>query len=244
MKSIAPDTSFKFFPQLNKVENKGWCKSGARFRPTCYEEYLKSDSLQGKLLKEIAYAHLLPTKEVLESFEYFDRIRKKVRAEVMCDLCCGHGLLGILFAIFERKVSKVYLVDKIEPESRQKLINTCKKVAPWIEGKIHNMEDEISPKSLWLVKGMSVVSTHACGTLTDLTIDIAMTVGGNVAVMPCCYPERKCQAPKALQSNFGFETAFDIDRTYKLENGGYHVHWQSIPSSITPMNRVIIGSKS
>lgn len=243
MKSIAPDTAFKFFPQLNDVKKRGWFNSGARFRPSYFEEYFNEDSLQSKVLKEIAYSHLLPTKEVLESFEYFARIRRKVKAEIMCDLCCGHGFVGVLFAIFERKVSKVYLVDRNEPESRQKLIEACIKVAPWIEDKIINIEDKISPNSDWLVEGMSVISTHACGILTDLTIDIAISVKGNVAVLPCCYPESKCTAPLALQSHLGFENAFDIDRTYKLENAGYHVNWGSIPASISPMNRVIIGTK-
>lgn len=243
MESIAPDTSFKFFPHLNDVENKNWCKSGARFRPSYYDEYFQGDCLQNKLLKEISNENLLPIKEVLESFEYFSRIRRKVKAEVMCDLCCGHGFVGILFAVFEKKVSKVYLVDKTEPESRQKLIKACQKVAPWIKDKIHNIADKISTKSDWLEEGMSVISTHACGVLTDLTIDIAIAVKGNLAIMPCCYPENKCKAPMALQSHLGFETAFDIDRTYKLEKNDYHVRWHSIPSSITPMNRVIIGNK-
>lgn len=241
MKSIAEDTSFKFFPQLNKVEDKGWFNSSARFRPSYFEQYFQEDSLQNKLLKEIAYNYLLPIKEILESFEYFARIRRKVKAESMCDLCCGHGFVGLLFAIFERGVNTVYLVDRTEPESRQKLIESCKKVAPWIENKIINIEDKISPESDWLQQGMSVISTHACGVLTDLTLDIAISVKGKVAVLPCCYPERKCQAPKALQSHLGFETAFDIERTYKLEHAGYHVNWGSIPASITPMNRVIIG---
>ena len=243
MDSIAPDTKFKFFPQLNEEEDKGWCKSGARFRPSYFEAYFQGDSLQSKLLKEIAYAHLLPVKEVLETFEYFSRIRRKVKSEVMCDLCCGHGLLGILFAIFERKVNKVYLVDRNEPPSRKKLIAACSKVAPWIESKLINVEDKITTESDWLEKGMSVISTHACGVLTDLCIDIGLAVDGKVAVMPCCYPERKCEAPIALQTNLGFETAFDVDRTYKLKNAGYHVHWDSIPASISPMNRVITAVK-
>ena len=92
MESIAPDTSYKFFPQLNELEDRGWCKSGARLRPSYFEEYFKGDSLQNKLLKEIAYANLLPIKEVLESFEFFGRIRRKVKSPVICDLCCGHGL--------------------------------------------------------------------------------------------------------------------------------------------------------
>lgn len=241
MKSIAQDTKFKFFPHLNDLEDKGWFNSGARLRPSYFNQFFDEDSLQSKVIKEIAYSHLLPTKEILESFEYFARIRRKVKSEVMCDLCCGHGFVGILFAIFERKVSKVYLVDRTEPDSRKKLIEACLKAAPWIEDKIINIEDKISTKSKWLEKGMSVISTHACGVLTDLTLDIAISVSGNVAVMPCCYPENKCQAPMALQSQLGFETAFDIDRTYKLEKAGYHVNWSSIPATISPMNRVIVG---
>ena len=244
MTSIAEDSTFKFFPDLNNLVDTGWLNSGARFRPSYFEEYFSGDSLQNKLLKKLAYTHMLPIKEILESFEYFERIRKKVKAEVMCDLCCGHGFIGILFAIFERKVSKVFLVDKVEPASRQKLIQACIEVAPWIESKIHNIEDEISPESSWLEKNMSVVSSHACGILTDLTLDIAMAVNGKVAVMPCCYPEKKCKAPNALQSKLGIETAFDIDRTYRLEQAGYHVYWKSVPALITPMNRVIIGIKS
>ena len=243
MKSIAADTSYKFFPQLNAVENKGWCKSGARFRPSYFEEYFKGDSLQNKLLKEIAYSNLLPVKEVLESFEYFAAVRRQIKAEVMCDLCCGHGLVGLLFAIFEKKVSKVILVDRTEPESRQKLVKALSKVAPWIEDKIIQVEDKISTEPAWLEKDMSVISTHACGTLTDLCIDIAIKVNGNIAVMPCCYPEKKCPAPVSLQTNLGFETAFDIHRTYTLENAGWHVRWKSIPSSITPMNRIITGQR-
>lgn len=241
MKSVAADTSFKFFPQLNELEDKGWFKSRARFIPSYFERYFQGDSLQIKVLREIAYSHLMPIKEVLESFEYFASIRKKVKAEAMCDLCCGHGFVGILFAIFERKVSKVYLVDRTEPESRKKLIEACMKVAPWIEDKIINIEDKISTESDWLEEGMSVISTHACGVLSDLTLDIALKVKGNTAILPCCYPESKCSAPMALRSILGFETAFDIDRTYKLETAGYHVYWNSIPSSITPMNRVVIG---
>ena len=243
MKPIAPDTSFKFFPQLNEIDNTSCLRSKYSFNSDHYETFFKDDTLQSKLLYAIAQAQFLPIKEILESFEFFACIRRKVKAEVMCDLCCGHGLLGLLFAIFERKVSKVYLVDRHEPESRQRLINACLKVAPWIENKIHSVSDMISPESEWLEDGMSVLGIHACGILTDLCIDIGITTGGHIAIMPCCYPEKKCPAPLSLQENLGFETAFDVHRTYNLENAGYHVNWHSIPSSITPMNRVIIARK-
>ena len=157
----------------------------------------------------------------------------------------GAGIAGMQASLdLANSEYKVYLVDKTEPPSRQKLLELTIRVAPWIEGKIINLEEKISPESEWLEEGMSVIGTHACGVLTDLCIDVAIKTGGAVAVLPCCYPHSKCTAPIALQTNLGPETAFDIDRTYKLEKAGYHVHWDSIPASITPMNRIITGRKN
>ena len=142
-----------------------------------------------------------------------------------------------------KTVDKVYLVDKIEPPSRKKLIAIAESVAPWISNKLVNISEKISTQSSFISLGMTVVSAHACGTLTDLCIDIAEVAKGHVALMPCCYPKKQCKAPITLQVNLGFENAFDIDRTYRLEQMGYKVKWQSIPSSISPMNRVIIAKK-
>jgi hypothetical protein len=90
----------------------------------------------------------------------------------------------------------------------------------------------------------SVIGIHACGTLTDRCIDTALATGGQVALMPCWYPDRGCEAPAALQRSLGTRLAFDIDRTYRLQNAGCHVRWDAIPAEITPMNRVLIGSKT
>ncbi|MCH2208856.1 MAG: SAM-dependent methyltransferase [Lentisphaerales bacterium] len=243
MNALAPDTKFLFFPQLNQVEDDSWLNSKSTFGPPQYENFFSGETLQGKFLKELATAQLLPIKEVLECFEYFAQIRKHVRAEVMADLCCGHGLLGVIFAMFEKSVDKVYLVDMVEPPSRQHLIELAISVAPWIEAKIVNVSERISVESEWLEEGMAIVSAHACGSLTDLCLDIACETKGNVAILPCCYPKKKCSAPLALQNNLGFELAFDVERTYKLERAGYHIRWQSIPAAISPMNRVVIGKK-
>lgn len=243
MNALASNTKFLFFPQLNELEDKSWLSSKSTFGPPQYENLFKGNSLQSKILKVLADAQLLPIKEVLECFEYFAQIRKHVRSRVMCDLCCGHGLLGVIFAVFEKDVEKVYLVDKVEPPSRQKLLSEIITVAPWIEQKIINVSEEISSNSQWLEEGMSIVSAHACGSLTDLCIDVAFKVKGNIAILPCCYPKKKCPAPQAIQDDLGFETAFDIDRTYRLKNADYHIRWQSIPAEISPMNRVIVGKK-
>ena len=66
MKAQAPDTTFKFFPQLNKVEDKKWMHSTSTFGVAQYEMFFSDESLQSKLLKSLSEVNLLPIKEVLE----------------------------------------------------------------------------------------------------------------------------------------------------------------------------------
>jgi len=239
--NLIANSRFKFFPQLNDFEQVAWLSSRQKLQPEFTSEYFGSESLQDKLLTAIAAERLLPVKEVFETFEFFARIRKTVRTAVVADLCCGHGLLGILFALFEREVQRVILIDQNEPLSRQKLIAVAGEVAPWIVDKIDNRESKISTSDKWIKPGIAVVSAHACGVLSDLCIDVAIKSGGPIGILPCCYPRSACEAPLALQTQFGMQAAFDIDRTYRLQAAGYRVRWGTIPSAITPMNRLIYG---
>lgn len=236
------NSRFKFFPQLNDLERNEWLSSRQKFHIETAQQHFGSDSLQDKFLQSIASERLLPIKEVLESFEFFARIRKSTRRKTVADLCCGHGLLGILFAMFEREVDRVILIDQKEPESRQKLIAIASEVAPWVADKIDNRVAKIGVDDDWIAPDIAVVSAHACGVLSDLCIDIAIKSGGPIAILPCCYPKAACDAPQALQTQFGLETAFDIDRTYRLEAAGYAVRWGTIPNEITPMNRIVYAS--
>ena len=239
----APNSRFKFFPQLNDLEKTKWLGSKSSFFLNVTDEFFNTDSLQDKFLQAIAKDRLLPIKEVLETFEFFSRIRKSTKRPLVADLCCGHGLLGLLFAIFERKVERVILIDKKEPESRQKLIKIAVSVAPWIESKIDNRIAKIGLEDDWIEPDAAIVSAHACGSLSDLCIDIALKSGGPLAILPCCYPRGACAAPLSLQTALGIESAFDIDRTYKLEAAGYRVRWAEIPEVITPMNRIIYAQR-
>ncbi len=239
--NLIANSRFKFFPQFNDFEQAKWLSSRQKLQPEFAKAYFNSDSLQDKILQAIAEERLLPVKEILESFEFFARVRKAVRSEVVADLCCGHGLLGILFAIFERNVQRVILIDRNEPVSRQKLIAIANRIAPWISGKIDNRAENIKISSDWIEPDMTIVSAHACGVLSDLCIDVAIKSGGPIAILPCCYPRSACVAPLALQTQFGIEAAFDIDRTYRLEAAGYRMRWGFIPQEITPMNRILYG---
>jgi hypothetical protein len=199
--------------------------------------------LQNRLVREIAVQRLLPIKEVLESFEFFARVRKQTRAAVLADLCCGHGLIGILFAMFDKRVERVILADRTEPPSRLKLINIANEIAPWVKPKIENVQAKLKVGDGTIPEGAAIVSAHACGVLSDLCIDIAIESGGPIAILPCCYPKSACRAPQTLVAALGLKMAFDVDRTYRLEAAGYLVRWTSIPSVISPMNRVICARK-
>jgi hypothetical protein len=234
---------FRFFRQLNERVDRSWVSSRSNLGLALAERWFVSDSLQDRLVRALAATRILPIKEILECGELFDRIREEVRAEQMADLCCGHGLLGILFALFERRVQHVVLTDEVEPPSHAKLLACARQVGPWIDGKVSFRQARIRDVRETLLPGTAIVSAHACGTLTDQCLDIAIALGGAVAVMPCCYPRKSCPAPPAVQLALGHALAHDVDRTYRLEQAGYHVRWTAIPAEITPMNRVLIGRK-
>lgn len=235
----SPNRRFKFFPQLNDLAEKHWLGSSNTLYLKLTDAHFNSDSLQDTFLRAIAAERLLPIKEVLETFEFFARVRRDTKASFVADLCCGHGLLGILFAMFERKVDRVRLVDKTDPESRQKLLSVATQVAPWVAAKVVHNTSAIGVDDDRIEPGCAIVSAHACGSLSDLCLDIAIRSGGPVAILPCCYPRSACRAPLALQTAFGLEAAFDIDRTYRLEAANYRVRWAEIPREITPMNRIL-----
>lgn len=234
---------FKFFRQLNELEDRSWMASRTRLGLILSDRHFTSDTLQDRLVRALAAERVLPIKEILECCEFFEHIRKDVRAERVVDLCCGHGLLGILFALFERDVQQVLLTDEREPLSLGAVLACATQVGPWIAGKVSFERAKIKSVHHALAPGAAIVSAHACGGLTDRCIDLAIGLGSNLAVMPCCYPQRLCTAPLALQLALGIPLVFDVDRTYRLEHAGYHVRWTTIPPEITPMNRVVIGCR-
>ncbi|OVE77893.1 hypothetical protein BVX99_01335 [bacterium F16] len=231
--------SFKFFPSLNAKADMKWASSRTSINVPLAKRFFASESLQDKLVRAMAEKQVIPIKEVLECFEYVALIRKAVRSACVADLCCGHGLAGMLLGIFEKSVEQVLLVDRKRPQSHEKLFAVLAEVAPWLHDKVSFQVQRLD--AVVIPHNSSVVSAHACGVLTDTCIDMAIATGGAIAVMPCCYPKRLCPAPAAICNEFGEAVAFDIDRTYRLEQAGYHVRWSAIPSCITPMNRVIIG---
>ena len=241
MANAEKTTGFKFFRQLTVIEDLSWVDSKTYITPGLAERHFNSDRFGDKLVRILALENVISVKEILESCEFFERVRKDLNAEIVTDLCCGHGLVGLLFAIFERRTRHVILVDSVKSPSHKALVKQIAQIAPWIQDKVQFNKGSIETIESSLQREASIVSSHACGLLTDLCLELAVTNKMNVAVMPCCYPKRKGKAPEALKFALGHELALDIDRTYRLERANFHVRWTAIPSQITPMNRIIIG---
>ena len=86
-----------------------------------------------------------------------------------------------------------------------------------------------------------VVSSHACGALTDVVLNRAVAVRARVAVLPCCH-NLVANDTGSLTGWVDGALAIDIMRAVRLEQQGYRVWTQAIPIEITPKNRLLMAS--
>ena len=223
------------------VSQKGLCSVKSRLTLDKIS-YFKSEQMPDKVARLLAQSRALDTKEVIESFEFFQRVRHRVSRPVVVDLCCGHGLVGLLFALLERKVQEVYLLDLNFPDSSRRIESIINECWPWVSPKIKRLERSVKGAAHELPTGAGVVAVHACGARTDWAIDVACSLGGPMAMMPCCYAHQVYQGPETLKKHLGVTLCVDIQRTVSLEERGYLVDWQEIPPEITPKNRILSAS--
>jgi hypothetical protein len=87
-----------------------------------------------------------------------------------------------------------------------------------------------------------VVSSHACGRLTDLVLDRAAAAGARVAVLPCCHDFAACDAG-GLEGWLDRDLAIDVVRAARLQARGYRVWTQTIPAEITAKHRLLLGAR-
>jgi len=89
--------------------------------------------------------------------------------------------------------------------------------------------------------GDVVVSSHACGALTDRVLARAAAARARVAVLPCCHDVETCDAGP-LAGWMDRPLAIDTMRAVRLEQQGYRVWTQAIPREVTPKNRLLMGA--
>lgn len=233
------DASFKAFRRFNDKTLHLMTGQRARLSERGLHHFA-GEGLPDKLARALARRRALPAKELFESFELFERVRRRLRRTQVVDLCCGHGLTGMLFAVFEPRVEQVVLVDQRRPESHATVLDAVAEVAPWAVEKITYLEQRLQRVRTDLTAGCAVVAVHACGVRTDRCIDLALALQSPVALVPCCYAQTAASAPRSIRRALGAELATDVHRTYRLEAAGYRVDWLAIPRAITHKNRVLL----
>ncbi len=234
------NASFKAFRRFNDVATQAYTGLRSRLSERGLVHF-SGDGLPDRLARELCLRRAFPIKELFESFEFFERVRRRLRRPQVADLCCGHGLTGMLFAVFEPRVELVTLLDRRRPASHTVVFDAVCAVAPWAAEKIRYLEIPMSRAAEHLPPGCAIVAVHACGVRTDRCIDLALSLQSPVALMPCCYAQTANPVPRCLRRSLGSALATDVHRTYRLDAAGYEVDWTAVPRAITEMNRVVVG---
>jgi len=196
------------------------------------------DTLFERLARAVCRAGCLPRKELYEAWEIARRIRRRFRGGRIVDLAAGHGLLAHVLLILDDSSSAALLVDTAPPKSAARVHAVLVEAWPRLAGRITSAN--LSLESTTLTAEDLVVSSHACGALTDLVLDRAATARARVAVLPCCH-DLVLNQRGSLSGWMEQSLAVDVMRAVRLEQRGYRVWTQTIPAAITPKNRLLLG---
>jgi hypothetical protein len=184
-------------------------------------------------------AECLPRKELYEAWEMARRVRRLFRGGRVIDLGAGHGLLAQVMLLLDDSSPGALVVDKTLPPSCAKLHDVLVQAWPRLSGRVTFVASPLD--GVEIAATDVVVSSHACGTLTDRVLDRAVAARARVAVLPCCHDHATADG-SALAGWVDGAVAIDIMRAVRLERQGYRVWTQVIPSDITPKNRLLLGA--
>jgi hypothetical protein len=197
-----------------------------------------SSKLFDRLARAVCHAGCLPRKELYEAWEVARRARRLFRGGRVVDLGGGHGLLAQAMLLLDDTSPRALVVDRAIPASSAKLHATLVEAWPRLAGRIDFLSREID--EVELSADDVVVSSHACGRLTDLVLDRAAAARARVAVLPCCHDVDVCDAGD-LSGWLDAAVAIDVVRALRMRERGYRIRTQSIPADVTPKNRLLLG---
>jgi hypothetical protein len=212
----------------------------SKSRLTDYDiDRFASGTLFDRLARAVCRAGCLPRKELYEAWEVARRIRRRLRGGRVVDVAGGHGLLAHVLLLLDNTSASAVVADPSIPPSARGLHAAIVADWPRLAGRIAFESRSID--TIELGAGDLVVSSHACGALTDRVIERAVETRARVAVLPCCHDAATCNAGPAT-GWLEADLAIDVMRAVRLEARGYRVHTLLIPSSITPKNRLLVAA--
>ena len=197
------------------------------------------DTLFDRLARTVCQAGCLPRKELYEAWEMARRVRRLFRGGRVLDVGAGHGLLAQVMLLLDDSSPNALVIDRTLPASSAKVHDVLVGTWPRLSGRIAFVTSAI--EDIDILDTDIVVSSHACGALTDQILGRAAAARARVAVMPCCHDLDSGDAG-GLSGWVDGPLAIDLVRAMRLAQHGYHIWTQAIPAGITPKNRLLIGA--
>jgi len=195
------------------------------------------DTLFERIARAVCRAGTLPAKELYEAWEVARRVRRRYRGGRVVDLACGHGLLAHIMLLLDDSSPEALAVDTHLPLNAATLSEAMLARWPRLRGRVHLVA---SPLEAVAIAGNDlIVSSHACGTLTDRIIDQSVKASTRLAVLPCCHDLARSDTG-GLEGWLDGPLAVDVTRAARLRASGYTVVTQHIPEEITPKNRLLM----
>lgn len=198
-----------------------------------------TDSLHDAIGRVVCEAACLPRKEFYESWAVATKVLRRHRGGRIVDLAGGHGLVGWMMALMDRKTTAVLVVDTRLPKSAGRLHAALS--ARWTGLGERIRYEQRSLDQVVIDPTDRVLGVHACGGLTDRVLDKAVQAGARVAVLPCCQSHGKLDSG-GLTGWLDDDLAIDVVRACRLRQSGYAVHTLHIDPAITPKNRLLLGT--
>lgn len=167
------------------------------------------------------------------------RVRRLFRGGRVVDLGGGHGLLAHIMLLLDDSSPSALVVDRALPPSGGKVHDVIVGTWPRLRGRVTFVEGSMDDADI--LQSDIVVSSHACGALTDRVLERAAAARARVAVLPCCH-DLDAGDDGGLSGWVDGAVAIDIVRALRLERQGYRIWTQEIPGEITPKNRLLLGA--
>lgn len=197
------------------------------------------DTLFARLGRAVCAAGCVPRKELYEAWEVARRTRRLFRGGRVVDLAAGHGLLAHVMLLLDNSSAHAIAVDTRLPPCGATLHEAIVRVWPRLRERVTSVERALD--AVEILPTDIVVSSHACGALTDCVLERAAGARARVAVLPCCHNVGG-EGAAELAGWVDGPLAIDIARAARLKARGYRVWTQTIPAAITPKNRLLLGA--
>jgi SAM-dependent methyltransferase len=199
------------------------------------------ETLFARVARAACEAGCLPRKELFESWEVARRVRRRVRGGRILELAAGHALVAQLLLLLDASSESAVAVDAKPVRCGPTLARALAARWPRLAGRVEHRVGDLATAPV--AESDLVVSVHACGALSDVVLERAISARARVALLPCCHDARTCDTG-GLLGFLPIPLAVDATRVARLAAAGYDVVTQTIPAAITPHNRLIIGVPS